>query len=117
VVVNFDSDDVTILLGTGATVPQPFHGTSVALIAIAPNPVRGQASIAFRLPVAARARVELFDATGRRVATLSDAAQSAGRNEVVWSVGETSPRLAAGVYYVQLQANGHASALPVILIK
>ena len=71
---------------------------------VAPNPVRaGRAvTLAFALPEAATARLEVFDALGRRVAVLAGGAFGAGRHTAAWS----TDGLPAGLYVARLTADG-----------
>lgn len=67
-------------------------------LAIAPNPVRDDAAIAFTLARDGVARVEVLDLAGRRVATLADGAMRAGDHALRWSGAGARP----GVYLVRL---------------
>jgi hypothetical protein len=49
-----------------------------------PNPFRGATRIAFSLPSRTRARLEVYDVTGRLVARLVDGERAAGRHVVEW---------------------------------
>lgn len=84
---------------TGATAgvsPAPI----VTSLALAPdaNPIRGMGRIDYALPAPGRATIELIDVSGRRVATLLDAVQSAGRG----SVALDASRIGPGVYFARL---------------
>jgi hypothetical protein len=54
--------------------------------------------VRLRLPRRDDARLELFDAQGRRVAEREDAGLPAGSHEIVWNPG----RLKAGLYFLEL---------------
>jgi len=60
------------------------------------NPVRRVAQIAFTLPTAGHASLEVYDLSGRRVATLVNGHLAAGQHTVQWSAHHT------GVYFVKL---------------
>lgn len=49
-----------------------------------PNPFRGATRIAFSLPARTRARLEVYDVSGRLVARLVDGERAAGRHVVEW---------------------------------
>lgn len=68
----------------------------------APNPVTDRTSIRYTLDRQADVRLTVFDALGRSVATLVDAAQPAGDYDADWTVGGVAP----GLYIVRLQADG-----------
>lgn len=71
-----------------------------------PSPIRGVADIPIRLsPLAATgsARLEVFDASGRRVASLLNERRSAGESLVRWNGrDDTGATLANGVYFARL---------------
>jgi hypothetical protein len=65
-----------------------------------PNPVVGPPVVAFTLPTAAPARLDVLDVTGRRVLTRDVGALGAGRHTLRLSEG---PPLAPGVYLILLR--------------
>jgi len=72
-----------------------------------PNPIRERATIAFTLPNAGPARLAIYDLLGRRVASLVDGFQPAGRHEVSWNGrGDGGARIWPGIYFVRLEAAG-----------
>lgn len=80
--------------------PAP-EASGVELMAPAPTPFRGETTIRFRLAEPGPARVDLFDALGRRVAGAAD----------TYTAGEHTVRidgaaLAPGVYVARLTASG-----------
>lgn len=64
----------------------------------APQPSRGATRLRFSLPAATQARLEVFDAQGRRVATLADGAFAPGEHAVEWRGDGIAP----GVYLARL---------------
>ncbi len=71
-----------------------------------PNPTTGASRIAFQLRAGERARVDLFDISGRRVRRL-DAAQGGGRVEVHWDGMDASGhRVSRGVYLARVVTSG-----------
>jgi hypothetical protein len=69
-------------------------------ITSAPNPAAGPVHLRYELPVATRARVEVFDLTGHRVDLVFDGQQPAGMQDVVWQ--PDAARVRAGVYFARL---------------
>ncbi|MBS1903691.1 MAG: DUF1501 domain-containing protein [Bacteroidetes bacterium] len=67
-----------------------------------PNPVRETTEIGFDLAAGTRVLLELFDARGEHVATLSDGYHGAGSYRVMFDAG----RLSSGTYYYRLDAGG-----------
>ena len=69
----------------------------------APNPFRGQTTLRFRLDEAARVRLTLYDARGRRLRTLFEGRVAAGQQvRVPWRAGGR----ASGVYFFRLIDTG-----------
>lgn len=83
-----------------------------------PNPFRPSTTIAFELNASAVVHVPVFDARGRRVATLADDWKSAGRHEVRWSgVGRQGQVAAAGRYFVRVQSGCASKTLDVLMLR
>jgi len=55
-------------------------------------------------------RLAVYDLLGRRITTLADGLQAAGRHTITW----TPEKLAAGLYLVRLEAGGHTETRPVL---
>lgn len=72
-------------------------------LAIAPNPSRGAARVAFTLPEAGDVTVEVLDLLGRRVSVLAERSYPAGAHTL--ALPET---VAAGTYLVRLRAGRDA---------
>jgi uncharacterized repeat protein (TIGR01451 family) len=70
----------------------------LAIVGNAPNPFSGTTEIAFTLPQAMDARVEVYDLTGRRVAVAVDRTLTAGTHRVPFA----ADGLTAGVYLFRL---------------
>ena len=87
--------------GSASAGPHPLRG--LALIGARPNPAVGDLIVAFTLPDAGPARIELFDAAGRRAASRDVGALGAGTHRVTLA---PAGRLPAGIYLVRLT---HAS--------
>lgn len=64
------------------------------------NPIRSASTVSFSLPTAGLARVDLYDALGRRVAVIAEGDMSAGDKTATLDAAA----LAAGVYVLRLQA-------------
>lgn len=86
-------------------VPRPgaSAGAAFALYGAMPNPVRGDFTVAFRLPDAAPACLDVFDVAGRRVAGIDVGARGAGTHTV--TLGDRTT-FRAGVYLVRLSRAG-----------
>jgi plastocyanin len=83
-----------------------------------PNPSTGGVSFAFTLRQPGRARVEVFDAAGRRVAAPLDANLPAGSHEGAWDGRRSNgTRSVPGVYYLRLRLPGYAATRTISLAR
>jgi hypothetical protein len=79
-------------------------------------------TIRYRLPKRSPVRIEVFNVQGRRVATLVNATQPAGEYAVPFGSEVTAPAgrvgtLAAGVYFVQMQAGSFSKTYKLVLAR
>jgi hypothetical protein len=85
-------------------------------LAIAPNPASRELGLQFTAPSAGDARVELFDVSGRRVATLFDGVVPAGPSRLRLPIGTgASPAVRSGVYLVRATAPGYIATGRVVI--
>jgi hypothetical protein len=86
---------------------EPGPGASEAAVrVVGPNPFDASSAVEISLPETSVIRVQLFDAAGRRVATLADGRRAAGRHRIVVD----GRGLAAGAYVVRLEVDGRRLA-------
>src|SRR5262245_24030267 len=86
-------------------VPPSGAPRGVALVATTPNPFHHETTLEFELAHDGDVRLRLYDAGGRRVRTLIDAALPAGRHHVTWNgLDDAGRRLPAGLYFCRLAA-------------
>lgn len=78
-----------------------------------PNPFNPAVTLAIELPAAGPLRLEILDALGRRVATLAEGEQPAGRREFVWKPAG----LPSGVYLARAEFTGGATSARLVLLK
>ncbi len=71
-----------------------------------PSPFSVSTRLAYELPEATEAEVEVFDALGRRVATLARGMHLPGRHEVMWEPASAP----SGSYIVRLTAGGTSTS-------
>ena len=100
-------------LPSAATAREGGAPAAVRLAAPAPNPLGSRAALAFETAAAGPVRLDVFDVTGRRVATLVDGPLAAGRHEAVLDASA----LSSGVYVVRLRAGGETRARPVAVAR
>jgi hypothetical protein len=77
---------------------EPSGVTGVALRAVVPNPASERAAVRFTLARAGFARLEVFDARGRRVATPLAAFEEAGEHQATIATDGFVP----GLYWIRL---------------
>lgn len=83
-----------------------------------PNPFNPRTLLAFTLPAAGPAVVEIFDAGGRRVRALWRGPLPAGRSTVVWDGRDDAGRdVAAGAYLARLRGAGAAVSHKMVLTR
>ncbi len=85
----------------------------VALNQNYPNPFNPSTVISYDLPEASDVTIQVYDMTGRQVATLVNSRMEAGTHEVTFNAGN----LASGVYIYRLQAGEHMLTRKLTLIK
>ena len=83
-----------------------------------PNPTRGAAKIEYGLPEAGEVRLAVYDALGRRVATLAAGPRPAGRHQIRWDGRSgAGARLASGLYFVRLEAGGQVRTRQLTIVR
>ena len=86
--------------------------TTFALGRSYPNPFRGTATIPFDVPQAEQVVLTVYSALGERVAVLADGPYPTGRYRAVWDASG----LAAGVYFVRLQAGAFSATRKLVVL-
>jgi hypothetical protein len=92
--------------------------TAFALSAPRPNPFAGKATIELAVPQGqGKATVGVFDLQGRRIAELANQS-TPGRHTLTWDGRDSSGReVAAGVYFVRLEAAGVNETKKITLLR
>lgn len=93
----FNSGAIT--LDTPAPAPRAAGGLRLS---VAPNPTRRAAQVTWALPRAQRARVDVLDVSGRRVATLFEGDAPAGEMRMAWDGRDAGHEAAPGLYWARL---------------
>jgi flagellar hook assembly protein FlgD len=90
----------------------------LALAPARPNPFPAATTLRFTLAHAGRARLEVLDVSGQRVALLFDGTASAGEHAVRWDGRDANglPR-PAGMYFGQLSADGQRIGTKLLLVR
>ena len=109
-------DGATVELGPGTATSTDGAAAlprRVTLQAIYPNPSLGTATAHFSLPQPSRARLDVFDVTGRRVARFDQGPLTAGSHEAPLDVQELPP----GLYICRLEAGARTMHQPLIVVR
>ena len=94
------------------------RGPAFSLLDAAPNPFGDQTLVRWNLARNSHVHIDVFDVAGRRVTTLFDGAQSAGPGSATWNGRDVRGRnVAAGVYFVRVQAAGEMQTKRVVLVR
>ena len=96
---------------TWITVPSVW---TLTLALPAPNPARERMAVAFTLPSAAPARLEVIDVAGRRVSFRDAGALGAGRHSVAFT---ESAQWRPGIYLVRLTQGRSSLTAPVCIVR
>ncbi|HTM57063.1 MAG TPA: FlgD immunoglobulin-like domain containing protein [Candidatus Udaeobacter sp.] len=99
--------DVAQLTGPGSIADAPREAVSTDGLVVTRNPTFGRpAGIRFTVPRRDRVRIDIFDATGRKVRSLVDRQYDAGRWEVPWDgTGDSGQHASSGIYFVRMCQN------------
>lgn len=96
------------------TVPRVVTG----LRGIYPNPFNPATHVKFDLASRGMVRIRIYDVAGRMVRELMNKSMAMGHHKIMWRGRDRSDRpVAAGVYFVQLQAAGETWTQGVVLVK
>lgn len=117
--------DSWITFNTGAQDPTAVgelvaarDAVNVRLAQNSPNPFRGITEIGYELLTDSHVRLDIFDVTGRKVATLIDEHQSAGHKTAHWSgQAANGADLPGGVYFYKMQAGERTQIRKMVLLK
>jgi hypothetical protein len=84
-----------------------------------PNPFSSSTTIQFEVPAAGeRAKLEVFDAAGRRVATLVDGMVPGGTQRARWmGIDDSGRAVKPGLYLCRLQSAGVTETLKLMLLR
>lgn len=110
-------DDIRFKSGTIATaidVPgMPTLPENFVLEQNYPNPFNPSTTIAYSVPHTGNVRLNVYDITGKQVATLVDDNKPAGS----YSVTFDAQSLPSGIYYYRLTSNNYSTTRKMVLVK
>jgi hypothetical protein len=83
-----------------------------------PNPFNPSTTIRYYLPQSSRVRLEVYDASGRRVRTLVDEMQQEGSHSVEWAGNnEQGVPVSSGMYFCRLSAGKEIISKKMVLLR
>jgi alpha-L-arabinofuranosidase len=92
--------------------------TGLSLARAFPNPATRTTRLRYVLPREARARLSVFDASGRRVRTLVDGVQRAGEHSIAWNIDDDSGRrMRCGLYWARLEYERAARIRRIVVLE
>jgi predicted outer membrane repeat protein len=104
--------DFTTDVENGEDVP-----TALAITATAPNPFTTSTSISFAVPTPSMVAVDIYDAIGNRVATLTNDVYNAGVHSVEWNGAANGVALPNGIYTVRVSDGTNSTSQQVVLVR
>ncbi|GAB4371064.1 MAG: hypothetical protein Kow0042_13610 [Calditrichia bacterium] len=88
-----------------------------AELAVFPNPFNQSCQFQLELPAAVQIKLEIFDATGRKITTITDGFVAAGSHRFPWNgTTDRGVELASGMYFLRMIAAGRQVAVKKILL-
>ena len=89
-----------------------------ALLGVSPNPFNPSTSISFQLAEPGRARLGIYDLTGRLVRRLADGPFPVGQHSLTWDGrSDNGDRVGSGIYLVSFRAGDVLSSSKLTLLK
>lgn len=83
-----------------------------------PNPFNPETTIRYRLPEAAKVKLQIYNLLGQKVVTLIDARQRANSYKVTWNGRDAAGKqLPSGIYIYRLQAGEFVASKRMLLLR
>ena len=106
-----------VIIGITTDVDIAAGSAALQLARPAPHPASTSTRIAWTLPRASRVRVTILDVHGRLVRGWSAESLPAGAHLVIWNLrDDAGRRLAAGTYFIHLEADGARRVRPIAIV-
>ncbi len=110
--INLGLPPFDIVMPGGSTTAQTPPAAALRLAAW-PNPFNPAVTLVLELPLAGALSLSIHDALGRRVATLHEGVQPAGRREFVWRPED----LPGGLYFARAETAAGTTSARLVLLK
>lgn len=110
------TEGVDSLTGITTALPLPVANRQEPTVSVSPNPFSETLTIRYVVPEPTYVSLEMFDFSGRRVATLLSGNLRSGSQTEIWEGSDDhGNRLPSGLYLCVLQAGGHHFVMKVSL--
>jgi flagellar hook assembly protein FlgD len=100
--------------------PAPLKSTAPGSMTLGgyPNPFNNSISISMNLASDGNYQLAIYDILGRRVKTLLDGFQFAGRQSIIWDgTDDLRSSVASGTYFMRLKGIGGTRSMKLNLLK
>jgi hypothetical protein len=115
--VNCDSAQSWYDLHAGIEEPSSAQQMKRTAFSLVPNPCAGPLTISYQVKQAGRVSIELFDATGRKAATLVDHSMPAGNYRLSIGNLHSSFVIPQGVYFLKLRTGNEIYCSKLLLVN
>ncbi len=100
------------------TQPEAPLPKSFKLYPVYPNPFNSTTRIHFDVPTSSKVKIIVYDALGRRVATLADKNFQAGSYHIEWNGNNASGmKVSSGVYFISMRSPSFVATKKAVLLK
>lgn len=114
----FGMKGVVVVKSLVAVDPAPGGGRVLGFLSSPfPNPTHGTTSFRFALDRPGRARADVFDVRGARIATVLDRDLTAGAWDAAWDARSNGTRVAPGVFYLELTLPGRTETRTIVVSR
>jgi hypothetical protein len=84
---------------------------------VTPSPAMTSATIGFSMAAPGRARIDVYDLSGRLVTTLAEENLGAGSHSIVWDLRSDGEPVPSGLYYVRFESGSFQDARSVMVLR
>jgi hypothetical protein len=114
----FDAEGREQRVGPVSVQTDALRPLEFAFDTVRPNPFIHRTELDFMVPATSRVICSVYDVSGRLLGTILDATYPAGEHRVAWEGRDLAGRrMAAGVYFLRLQAGPGTSTRKVVMLE